>query len=42
MDRIWDHAHVNDVADAFIKLTEEAHKSQGGNADWRMEGYYCC
>jgi nucleoside-diphosphate-sugar epimerase len=39
---IWDHVHATDIADAFIKLTEEALKPHGGNADWGKEGYYFC
>jgi UDP-glucose 4-epimerase len=36
---IWDHVHVTDLADAFIKRMKEALKPHGGNADWGMEGY---
>ena len=39
---IWDYVYVNDVADAFIKLTEEALGPDGGNTDWGMKGYYFC
>jgi nucleoside-diphosphate-sugar epimerase len=39
---IWDHVNVTDIADAFIKLTEEALKPHGGDADWGVEGYYFC
>lgn len=32
--------HLDDVCDAFILLTEEALKPNGGNAQWCDEGYY--
>jgi nucleoside-diphosphate-sugar epimerase len=39
---VWDYVHVNDVADALIKLAEEALKPHGGGADWGKKGYYFC
>jgi hypothetical protein len=32
--------HLDDLCDAFILLTEEALKPNGGNAQWGDEGYY--
>jgi hypothetical protein len=32
--------HVDDVADAFILLIEEALKPNGGQAQWGSDGYY--
>jgi hypothetical protein len=32
-----DHARVTDIADAFIKLLQEALKPHGGNIDWGYE-----
>ncbi|RDW91574.1 hypothetical protein BP5796_02739 [Coleophoma crateriformis] len=37
---MWSHVHIDDAADAFIVLVEEALKPNGGNAQWGDEGYY--
>ncbi|KUJ12211.1 NAD(P)-binding protein [Mollisia scopiformis] len=37
---IWDATHIDDVASAFILLTEEALKPNGGKAQWGDDGYY--
>lgn len=37
---LWDAIHVDDVVAAFLLLSEEALKSNGGNAQWGQEGYY--
>ncbi|KAJ5107200.1 hypothetical protein N7456_003875 [Penicillium angulare] len=39
-NNIWDYAHVSDIAKAFVLLTEEALKPNGGAATWGPEGYY--
>jgi len=36
----WDHIHIDDIAEAFILLIEEALKPHGGSASWGIEGYY--
>ncbi|KAH8882405.1 NAD(P)-binding protein [Thozetella sp. PMI_491] len=37
---VWDLVHVDDVSRAFILLTEEALKENGGAASWGKDGYY--
>jgi hypothetical protein len=32
--------HIDDIAEAFILLAEEALKPHGGSASWGAEGYY--
>ncbi|PYH38802.1 2-deoxyglucose-6-phosphate phosphatase [Aspergillus neoniger CBS 115656] len=39
-ENLWDYCHVSDVAKAFVVLTEEALKPNGGTATWGPEGYY--
>jgi nucleoside-diphosphate-sugar epimerase len=36
----WDCVHINDLADAYVLLTEEALKEGGGKAAWGADGYY--
>ncbi|KAI9837874.1 MAG: hypothetical protein M1837_002694 [Sclerophora amabilis] len=36
----WGNVHVDDLAEAYVLLTEEALKPNGGNATWGPEGYY--
>ena len=36
----WDHVHIDDLANAYILLTEEALKDGGGKAAWGDDGYY--
>ncbi|KAI3552863.1 hypothetical protein CABS03_14392 [Colletotrichum abscissum] len=36
----WHQIHIDDCADAFILLAEEAAKPDGGKAQWGRKGYY--
>ncbi|RPA89094.1 NAD(P)-binding protein [Choiromyces venosus 120613-1] len=36
----WNHVHVLDLANLYVKLVEEALKPNGGKATWGPEGYY--
>jgi predicted oxidoreductase len=35
-----DKVHINDVANAFVLMVEEALKPNGGKATWGSDGYY--
>jgi len=36
---VWRNVHVEDLADAYVLLTEQALQN-GGNASWNDQGYY--
>lgn len=39
---IWNNVHVDDLANLYLILTQEAAKPDGGKATWGSEGYYFC